>query len=89
MQKNTRVYTDPDNSVQFTRYGEVGDAICAALTGAGVFAPQKPRIKMFIGQGWSMHIRGSWGRIVVTGDIETLAEVKAFVEKETDNGRDR
>lgn len=79
MMKTIRVYTDPDNSVNFTRFGAFGDAVFTALSEAGVFAPAKPtKIQMFTGQGWSLHISGCWGRVVVTGDLETLAEAESF-----------
>ena len=77
MQKAIRVYTDPNTSIDFIRYSNVAEATLAVITTAGVFAPKKARkVQMFIGQGWSMHISGDWGRVVVTGDLETLSEAE-------------
>lgn len=83
MTKEIRVYPDPNHSIRFNRYANVHAAINAAKCDIGLFGENPSKVRLFTGEGWSIHMRGPWGRVVVTGDFVHMDEVNKFMMEVT------
>lgn len=79
MMKPFRVYPDPDNSVRFNRFATAEKAIVDAYWSVGIFGGTPKKVVAFVGEIFSLHIYGDWGRVVLTGPKESLSEVKILM----------
>lgn len=80
MTKEIRVYPNPKHSIRFNRYATIRSAIQAAKWDIGLFGDNPSKVQLFTGEGWSLHIHGPWGRVVVTGDFVHMDEVNKFMQ---------